>query len=71
MSDMKALNGPLKGKLYAGLPEHTKTIIDYYKTPYEFYAVTYEITAEGWKFVEEVPIPKALSIIKASDGEQA
>jgi DNA-binding MarR family transcriptional regulator len=54
MSDMEALDGPLKGKIYFGLPEHTKTIIDYYRTPYDFYCVTYERTDKGWKFIREV-----------------
>lgn len=53
---MKALDGPFEGKLYPGVSEETKTLIDNYRTPYEFYSVTYERTDKGWKFVKEEPL---------------
>jgi len=53
---MIALDGPFEGKLYPGVHEETKTLIDNYRTPYEFYSVTYERTDKGWKFVKEEPL---------------
>ena len=53
---MKAIDGPFEGKLYPGVSEETKTLIDNYRTPYEFYSVTYERTDKGWKFVKEEPL---------------
>lgn len=53
---MEALDGPFEGKLYPGVSEETKTLIDNYRTPYEFYSVTYERTDKGWKFVKEEPL---------------
>lgn len=53
---MIALDGPFEGKLYPGVSEETKTLIDNYRTPYEFYSVTYERTDKGWKFVKEEPL---------------
>jgi hypothetical protein len=53
---MIALDGPFEGKLYVGVSEETKTLIDNYRTPYEFYSVTYERTDKGWKFVKEEPL---------------
>ena len=53
---MEAIDGPFKGKLYPGVSEETKTLIDNYRTPYEFYSVTYERTDKGWKFVKEEPL---------------
>lgn len=53
---MKALDGPFEGKLYPGVSEETKTLIDNYRTLYEFYSVTYERTDKGWKFVKEEPL---------------
>ena len=65
---MEALDGPLRGKMYTGLPEHTKTIIDYYQTPHGFYCVTYIKTDKGWKFTGEIPYGQ-LPTTKALDGE--
>ena len=50
---MKAIDGPFEDKLYVGVSEETKTLVDNYRTLYEFYSVTYERTDKGWKFVKE------------------
>jgi|APGre2960657373_1045057.scaffolds.fasta_scaffold598184_2 hypothetical protein len=57
---MIALDGPFEGKLYVGVSEETKTLIDNYRTLYEFYSVTYERTDKGWKFVKEEPLLSTL-----------
>ena len=50
---MDALDGPLKGKVYRDVPEHTQTLVDQYRTDMDFYQVTYERTKKGWKFKKE------------------
>lgn len=63
---MEALDGPFKGKLYPGVHEETKTLVDNYRTLYEFYSVTYERTDKGWKFVKEEPLlSKLVGVEKA------
>lgn len=63
---MKAIDGPFEGKLYPGVSEETKTLIDNYRTLYEFYSVTYERTDKGWKFVKEEPLlSKLVGVEKA------
>jgi hypothetical protein len=57
---MIALDGPFEGKLYVGVSKETKTLIDNYRTLYEFYSVTYERTDKGWKFVKEEPLLSTL-----------
>jgi hypothetical protein len=57
---MIALDGPFEGKLYVGVSKETKTLIDNYRTLYEFYSVTYERTDKGSKFVKEEPLLSTL-----------
>ena len=64
---MKALDGPLAGKLYRDVPEETKTLIDNYRTFDEFYQVTYQRTDKGWKFIKEESLLSRLIGIKTNE----
>lgn len=67
---MKALDGPLKGKEYIGVGEQTHTVVDHYRTAYEFYSVTYKRTDNGWKYEKQEPLLSTLVGVILLDPDQ-
>lgn len=44
------LSGPHEGKLFRGVPEGTRTVIDYIRTYYAIFECTYYRTRNGFAF---------------------